>query len=182
MQVLKTNIEGVLLLIPKVFGDARGYFFESFNRRVFSEVTGLSDCDFVQDNESMSSKDVIRGLHYQAPPHDQGKLIRVVQGSVQDVVVDIRRSSKTYGEHFSVVLDGVSKQMLWIPPGMAHGFASLEDETIFTYKCTQYYAPSSEGCVLWNDPALGINWKIKDPVISDKDQNGTAFQDFVSPF
>ncbi|CAG5078166.1 dTDP-4-dehydrorhamnose 3,5-epimerase [Parvicella tangerina] len=181
MQVLETNIDGVLVLEPKVFGDSRGYFLESFNQLVFKKETGL-EVNFVQDNESMSAKNVLRGLHFQSPPHDQGKLIRVVQGSVRDIVVDIRKDSATYGKHFSIELDGTAKKMLWVPPGMAHGFASLEDNTIFAYKCTNYYEPSAEGCIMWNDADLNIDWGIEDPIISEKDQNGELFKDFKSPF
>lgn len=182
MQVSETNIQGVYVLTPKVFGDSRGYFLESFNQRVFDELLGVEDYTFVQDNESMSSRNVLRGLHFQAPPYDQGKLVRVIRGQVLDVVVDIRRSSDTYGHHFSIKLDGDKKQMLWIPPGMAHGFASLEDQTIFAYKCTKYYEPSSEGCIYWNDKGLGIQWEVENPIISEKDLNGMAFKDFISPF
>lgn len=182
MQVLKTHIDGVHVLEPKVFGDKRGYFIESFNQKVFNNSIGTEEFEFVQDNESMSSKDVLRGLHFQRPPFDQGKLVRVVQGKVLDVVVDIRTGSKTYGQSFSIVLDGDQKKMMWIPPGMAHGFVSLQDRTIFAYKCTQYYEPSSEGCIAWNDPDLNIDWGVKEPIISEKDQKGELFKDFISPF
>jgi dTDP-4-dehydrorhamnose 3,5-epimerase len=156
MQVEETNIKGVLVLTPRVFGDARGYFLESFNQNVFNEAVGSEAYEFVQDNESMSAGNVLRGLHFQAPPFDQGKLVRVIQGRVLDVVVDIRKNSATYGQYFSIKLDSEKKQMLWIPPGMAHGFASLEDQTIFAYKCTKYYNPSSEGCIFWNDTEVVI--------------------------
>lgn len=182
MQVQKTNISGVLILTPKIFGDARGYFLESFNQSKFNEATGIDNVLFLQDNESMSSANVLRGLHFQAPPHDQGKLVRVVSGEVLDVVVDIRKNSPSYGEHFSIRLNGESKKMLWIPPGMAHGFASLVDGTIFSYKCTNFYEPISEGCILWNDPDLNIEWGVNDPVISDKDKHGVSFRNFNSPF
>ncbi|MCB9189711.1 MAG: dTDP-4-dehydrorhamnose 3,5-epimerase [Flavobacteriales bacterium] len=182
MQVQTTNIEGVLILTPQVFGDSRGYFLESFNRDNFDDAIGNSEFEFVQDNESMSSKGVLRGLHYQSPPYDQGKLVRVIQGEVLDVVVDIRQDSITYGQYFSITLNGTSKQMLWIPPGMAHGFASLENNTIFAYKCTEFYRPESEGCILWNDPDLSIIWGVQEPIISDKDKRGVLFRDFVTPF
>ena len=182
MQVFETHIQGVYVLTPKIFGDSRGYFLESFNQRVFNEAIGTDEFQFVQDNESMSGKNVLRGLHFQAPPYDQGKLVRVIQGRVLDVVVDIRKSSKTYGQHFSIELNSEEKQMLWIPPGMAHGFASLEDKTVFAYKCTQYYRPAAEGCVLWSDHDLNINWGIENPTISEKDKLGEVFKDFESPF
>lgn len=181
MQVQKTNIEGLLVLSPKIFGDERGYFFESFNREVFQKATNTA-YDFVQDNESKSKSNVLRGLHFQAPPYDQGKLIRVSNGSVLDVVVDIRLGSNTYGQFFSRKLDATKKEMLWVPPGMAHGFVSLEDDTVFNYKCTNYYHPESEGCILWNDKDLSISWGVSDPVISGKDQQGVAFKDFITPF
>ncbi len=182
MQAQETHIKGVFVLTPKIFGDDRGYFLESFNRETFNRAIGNTAFDFVQDNESMSSKNVLRGLHFQAPPHDQGKLVRVIQGSVLDIVVDIRKGSPTYGKHFSIELESKKKQMVWIPPGMAHGFASLEDETIFAYKCSSYYEPSSEGCLLWNDPNLAINWGVENPIISEKDKVGQAFMDFNTPF
>lgn len=182
MLVIKTNIEGVYVLEPKVFGDHRGYFLESFNQKVFDDSIGTDIYSFVQDNESMSSKNVLRGLHFQKPPFDQGKLVRVVKGKVLDVVVDIRKESRTYGKTFSIELDEKSKRMLWIPPGMAHGFVSLEDNTIFAYKCTQYYNPSSEGCIAWNDPDLDVDWGVDEPIISAKDKEGEIFKDFVSPF
>lgn len=182
MHVSKTNIEGVLIFTPKIFGDDRGYFLESFNQKVFNELVKTDKYVFVQDNESKSVKNVLRGLHFQNPPFDQGKLVRVIQGGVLDVVVDIRKNSPTYGQYFSMELDGEKKQMLWIPPGMAHGFVSKEDNTVFAYKCTSFYKPESEGCISWDDTDLKIDWKINDPVISEKDQEGVSFIKFNSPF
>lgn len=171
MKVETTPLEGLLVIRPKVFRDDRGWFLESFNRRVFKEATGL-DPVFVQDNESRSQAGVVRGLHYQVAPHAQGKLVRVIAGAVLDVCLDIRRGSPTYGRHFKLVLTGEEKEMLWIPEGFAHGFNTLEDGTIFSYKCTAFYHPPSERTVLWNDPALGIDWGIDDPVLSAKDKAG----------
>jgi dTDP-4-dehydrorhamnose 3,5-epimerase len=160
-----------LLLRPTVFRDARGWFLESFNEQKFEEVSGVIP-RFVQDNESLSQRGVLRGLHFQAAPHAQAKLVRVIQGAVLDVCLDIRPKSPTYGQHFKVELSGEEKNMLWIPEGFAHGFRTLVDDTIFSYKCTAFYHPPSERAVLWNDPALGIDWGIDDPVISAKDRAG----------
>lgn len=180
MQVEKTFIEGLLVIKPKVFEDKRGYFFESYNEKLLQQA-GL-DTRFVQDNQSLSQKNVLRGLHFQAPPHAQGKLVRVIKGSVLDVVVDIRKKSPTYGKHFALELNEQNKTMLWVPEGFAHGFVTLQDETIFYYKCNNYYSKESEGCVKWNDPGLAIDWNVSNPVLSDKDRSGTPFADFVSPF
>ncbi len=157
MNVTTTAIEGVLILEPKVFGDARGFFMESFNQKAFNDAVG-QDVLFVQDNHSRSSKGVLRGLHYQLPPHAQGKLVRVTQGSVFDVAVDIRRGSATFGKWVGVELSGEKHRQLWLPPGMAHGFLVTSDSADFLYKTTDYYAPQAEGCVLWSDPALSIAW------------------------
>ncbi len=171
MEIERTPLEGLLVLRPKVFRDARGWFLESFSTRAFKEATGLEP-RFVQDNESRSQSGVLRGLHYQAAPHAQGKLVRVISGAVLDVCVDIRPTSPTFGEHYKLELTGEEKNMLWIPEGFAHGFRTLEDGTIFSYKCTDFYHPPSERTVLWNDPALGIDWGITDPVLSAKDLAG----------
>ncbi len=176
----KTFIEGLLVIKPKVFEDQRGYFFESYNEKLLQQA-GL-DTNFVQDNQSLSQKNVLRGLHFQAPPFAQGKLVRVIKGAVLDVVVDIRKKSATYGKHFSLELNEQNKTMLWVPQGFAHGFVTLSDETIFYYKCNNFYHKESEGCVMWNDADLGINWATANPVLSDKDKAGTPFKDFVSPF
>lgn len=180
LNVTKCEIEGVFVLEPKVFGDQRGYFLESYSNRDFKEATGL-DIDFVQDNESMSSKGVLRGLHFQKSPHAQAKLVRVVKGAVQDVAVDIRPDSPTFGKYVSVVLSGENKKSLFIPEGFAHGFLVLEDDTIFQYKCSDYYAPSFEGSVKWNDPQIGIEWILPEQgyLISDKDKIAPPFSSLV---
>jgi dTDP-4-dehydrorhamnose 3,5-epimerase len=157
MNVTTTAIEGVLILEPKVFGDARGFFMESFNQRTFNDAVG-HEVVFVQDNHSRSTKGVLRGLHYQLPPHAQGKLVRVTRGSVFDVAVDLRRESATFGKWVGIELTDENQRQLWIPPGMAHGFLVTSDSADFLYKTTNYYAPQAEGCVLWSDPAVGIAW------------------------
>lgn len=174
IQFVPTPLEGLTLLQPKIFGDARGRFLETFNQEQFEQVVGRS-IDFVQDNQSTSAKGVLRGLHFQLPPHAQGKLVHVVKGAVLDVCLDIRPKSPTFGQHFKVQLNGETKEMLWIPDGFAHGFATLEDDTIFAYKCTAYYHPAAERTVLWNDPELAIPWGLQDPLISGKDQEGMSF-------
>jgi dTDP-4-dehydrorhamnose 3,5-epimerase len=180
MNFISTPINDLFIIQPKVFEDGRGYFFESFTERSFQE-NGIQ-VSFVQDNQSLSQKNVVRGLHFQAPPFAQGKLVRVIQGAVLDVVVDIRKNSATYGEHFSIELTEANKTMLWIPEGFAHGFSTLEDNTIFSYKCTNYYNKAAEGCVLWNDIELSIDWKVEQPLLSEKDKLGVVLRDFVSPF
>lgn len=181
MEIKTCDIEGLLIISPKIFEDERGYFFESFSDKKIKELTGLS-LHFVQDNESKSNKNVLRGLHFQKPPFDQGKLVRVIKGKVLDVAVDIRQNSPTYGKYFSIELTEENKTMLWIPPGFAHGFSTMENNTIFSYKCTNYYSPDYEGCILWNDPVIAINWKNTSPIISEKDKLGQEFINFVSPF
>ena len=180
MEIIKTPLEGLLIIKPDVFEDDRGYFFESFNQEKFRSA-GL-DLTFLQDNESKSKKGVLRGLHYQAPPFAQGKLVRVISGSVLDVAVDIRKNSPTYGRWESIVLSGQNKWMYWIPAGFAHGFATLEDDTMFFYKCTNVYSKISEGSIRWDDPDLNINWGVDDPVISEKDKVSPGFGELVSPF
>jgi dTDP-4-dehydrorhamnose 3,5-epimerase len=171
MKATRTAIPDLLIIEPKVFGDDRGFFFESFNRRKFAELTGC-DVDFVQDNHSRSAKNVLRGLHYQIQ-HPQGKLVRVVQGAVLDVVVDIRRSSPTFGRHAAVELSAENKRMLWIPEGFAHGFAVLSDTAEFLYKTTDYWYPEHERCLRWDDPALAIDWRLQAaPALSAKDAQG----------
>lgn len=157
MKVTPTSIPDVLLIEPKVFGDSRGFFFESYNHNTFSQATGL-DLAFVQDNHSKSSKGVLRGLHYQLPPRAQGKLVRVVQGEVFDVAVDVRKSSPTFGQWIGEILSADNKKQLWIPPGFAHGFVTLSDTAEFVYKTTDYYAPGLERSIAWNDPEVGIAW------------------------
>ncbi len=170
MQIERTAIEGVVILKPKVFTDKRGYFFESYSKRVFNEKVG--NITFVQDNESMSTRGVLRGLHFQKAPYAQAKLVRVVQGEVLDVAVDIRRNSPTFGEHVAVKLSGENKRQLFIPRGFAHGYVVLSEEAIFQYKCDNYYMPEYEGGLLWNDPALKIDWLLatEEIVLSEKDQ------------
>lgn len=180
MKFVPTPIPDLFVIEPRVFGDHRGYFFESYSAEHFKNA-GIS-ADFVQDNESFSGKGVVRGLHFQAPPKAQGKLVRVQKGRVLDVAVDIRKGSPTYGKHFSTELSGENKKMLWIPPGFAHGFATLEDDTVFLYKCTDTYSPEHEGSILWNDPSLGIDWGVEDPKLSAKDEAGPLLKDFSSPF
>ena len=170
MKITTTAIEGVVILEPKVFGDERGYFFESFSQREFEEK--VCKTTFVQDNESSSRYGVLRGLHFQKPPHAQAKLVRVVKGKVLDIALDIRKGSPTFGHHVSIELSGENKRQLFIPRGFAHGFAVLSDEVVFQYKCDNYYVPHSEGGILWNDPALGIDWKLpeEDVILSEKDK------------
>jgi len=180
MVIEKTFIEGLLIIKPKVFEDPRGYFFESFSKKTLEEA-GIKE-EFVQDNQSLSQKGVLRGLHLQKPPHAQGKLVRVIQGSVLDVVVDIRNGSLTYGNYFSIELNEQNKTMFWIPAGFAHGFLTLEDNTIFHYKCTNYYNKDSEASVLWNDKDININWNVSNPLLSEKDLTGTPLKYFASPF
>lgn len=180
MEIIETKLKGVLVLKPKVFEDARGYFFESYNRNLFLQA-GL-DLDFVQDNQSLSQKGVLRGLHFQNNPFAQGKLVRVITGSVFDAVVDIRKNSPTYGEWFGLELTEQNKWMMYIPEGFAHGFATLENNTVFSYKCTNFYNKAAEDCILWNDPEIGIDWKIENPLLSEKDLQGKKIKDFVSLF
>lgn len=180
MEVIETKIKGLLIIKPKVFADTRGYFFESYNEDVFKQ-NGIH-VHFVQDNQSLSNAGVLRGLHFQAPPHDQGKLVRVINGAVLDIAVDIRKNSATYGQHVAIELNEENKTMFYIPSGFAHGFLTLRDNTIFSYKCTNLYNKASEGCILWNDRDLNINWNIQNPILSDKDLIGTPFKDFSSPF
>ncbi|NLE63664.1 MAG: dTDP-4-dehydrorhamnose 3,5-epimerase [Bacteroidales bacterium] len=180
MEVIKTNIPDVLVIRPQIFTDKRGCFFESYNKKLLASK-GFN-VDFLQDNQSISHKGVIRGLHFQAPPFAQGKLVRVVSGRAIDVAVDIRKNSPFYGKHVMVTLSAKENNMFWIPEGFAHGFAALEDNTIFLYKTTNYYDKNSEDTLLWNDKDLNIQWNIKDPIISDKDAIATTFKDFKSPF
>jgi len=172
MQAIRLSIPDVVLIEPKVFGDARGFFFESFNQRAFNEATG-TDFQFVQDNHSRSSKGVLRGLHYQIQ-QPQGKLVRVVQGAVFDVAVDIRKSSPTFGKWVGVELSADNHQQLWVPPGFAHGFVVLSESADFLYKTTDFYAPQHERCIVWDDPAIGIDWPHGEvPVqLSAKDRVG----------
>lgn len=182
MNITRTAIDGVLIIEPRVFGDSRGFFFESFNQKAFDDAVGHAVA-FVQDNHSRSAKGVLRGLHFQQPPHEQGKLVRVTQGSVYDVAVDIRRGSPTFGAWVGVELSGDNHKQLWIPPGLAHGFLVTSDSADFLYKTTDYYAPQAEGCVRWNDPALAIDWPLGGavPSLSGKDAAAGGLDALASP-
>jgi dTDP-4-dehydrorhamnose 3,5-epimerase len=177
MEVIQTKIEGVYILEPRVFGDQRGYFFESFSQREFERL--VRPIEFVQDNESKSCYGVVRGLHFQKAPHAQSKLVRVIQGKVLDVAVDIRKGSPTFGQHIAVELSAENKRQVFIPRGFAHGFAVLSEEAVFQYKCDNYYAPESEGALAWDDPALGIDWKIPtgQVLLSEKDKHHPRLAD-----
>jgi dTDP-4-dehydrorhamnose 3,5-epimerase len=180
MQKIISSIPDIILLKPDVFEDNRGYFFESYN---FLKILDIGiDVNFIQDNQSLSEKDVLRGLHYQSPPYAQGKLVRVIKGAVLDVAVDIRKKSAFYGKWVSQVLSEQNKMMMWVPPGFAHGFLTLEPETIFFYKCSDYYNKASEGIIKWDDDDIGIEWNISNPLVSERDKNGLSFNEFVSPF
>ena len=183
IEVIKTEIPGVLIIEPKVFGDARGYFLESFNAKEFAEKTGLN-IDFVQDNESMSSYGVMRGLHFQRPPFTQSKLVRCVKGAVLDVAVDIRKGSPTYGKHVSVELTEENHRQFFVPRGFAHGFAVLSETAVFQYKCDNFYAPQADGGISILDDSLGIDWRIPTDkaLLSDKDTKHECLKDFDSPF
>ncbi|MDY6325807.1 MAG: dTDP-4-dehydrorhamnose 3,5-epimerase [Bacteroidales bacterium] len=180
MKIIKTEIEGLLIIDPVVFRDDRGYFFESYNIEKM-RAAGI-EIDFVQDNQSSSMKDVVRGLHFQTPPFAQAKLVRVVKGSVVDVAVDIRKNSPTYGKHVSVLLSADNFRQFYLPEGFAHGFVALEDDTVFSYKCSALYNKESERCIVFNDPDLGIEWNVENPVVSEKDLQGERFAGFSSPF
>jgi len=173
----RTAIPDVILFEPRIFGDDRGFFFESFNEKVFVEAVG-SKYEFVQDNHSRSSRGVLRGLHYQLPPNAQGKLVRVVAGEVFDVAVDIRVGSPTFGQWVGEILSSTNQRQLWVPPGFAHGFMTLSETADFVYKVTNYFSPSSERCILWNDPSIGIDWPLKSSLlISKKDASGILLRD-----
>jgi dTDP-4-dehydrorhamnose 3,5-epimerase len=180
MKTETNHIDGLLVIKPDVFEDQRGYFFESFNAQKFRQL-GI-DVGFLQDNESRSGKGVLRGLHFQVPPHDQGKLVRVIKGAVLDVAVDLRKTSPNYGKWASIELSEQNKWMYWIPAGFAHGFVTLEENTVFFYKCTSVYHKESEQAIAWNDPDLNIDWGIKNPIVSEKDRLAGRFRDFISPF
>ena len=175
MRVIKTKITDCVIIEPKVFGDERGFFLETFQLSRYKDLVGISN-SFVQDNHSRSSKNVLRGLHYQKTK-PQGKLVRVVRGEVYDVAVDIRKDSPSYGQWESVMLSEENKKQLWVPPGFAHGFVVLSDIADFEYKCTDYYDPTDEGSVLWNDPDLNISWPVVDPILSNKDASADRLID-----
>ena len=183
MEIIKTDIEGVFIIEPKVFGDSRGYFFESFNAREFREKTGMS-VNFVQDNESRSRYGVLRGLHFQNPPYAQSKLVRCVRGSVLDVAVDLRKGSRSYGRYVSCELSGDNHRQIFIPKGFAHGFAVLSEDAVFQYKCDEFYHPEAESAIAWNDPEIGIEWPVSpaEAVLSDKDRNHPFLKEFETPF
>ena len=180
MEFKRFAIAGLVEIIPRKFGDARGLFFESYSYKVFAEA-GIPE-NFVQDNQSLSQQGVLRGLHFQRPPYAQGKLVRVTAGSALDVAVDIRKNSPTYGQHVTCLLDTRLHNMFYVPPGFAHGFVALEDNTTFLYKCTDYYHPAAEGGIMWNDPDLDIDWNSQEPLVSAKDAVLPRFADFDSPF
>ncbi|QMU30599.1 dTDP-4-dehydrorhamnose 3,5-epimerase [Adhaeribacter radiodurans] len=180
MEFKRFLMDGPVEIIPRRFGDARGYFFESYSYRVFAE-NGIST-EFVQDNQSVSQRGVLRGLHFQKPPYAQAKLVRVAAGRALDIAVDIRKNSPTYGQHIACELDAEKNNMFFIPEGFAHGFAALTDNTIFMYKCSHYYNPAAEGGLLWNDPALGINWELTEPILSPKDIILPKLQELDSGF
>ena len=182
MKFTKTSIEGLVIIDPTVFGDNRGYFLESYNEKEFKEVIG--NVSFVQDNESKSSKGVLRGLHFQKPPFAQAKLVRCIEGKVLDVVVDIRKNSKTYGQYFTTELSGENKKQLFIPRGFAHGFLVLSDSAIFAYKVDNTYAPEHDAGIRWNDPIVNIQWGLSESevLVSDKDAQLPFFNEFDSPF
>lgn len=176
MKITKTTIPDVLIIEPNVFGDDRGFFFESYNKKSFEDATGI-DAEFVQDNHSRSGKNILRGLHYQVK-QPQGKLVHVVSGEVFDVAVDLRRESPTFGQWTSAYLSAENKKQIWIPPGFAHGFFVLSDEADFIYKTTDYYSPENERCIRWDDETLAIDWPCKEqPILSDKDANGVGFKE-----
>jgi len=178
MKITNTHIEGLKVIKLENFEDERGSFKETWNEKKIKFIK----TKFVQDNESLSKKNVVRGLHFQNPPYEQGKLVRVTYGSVIDIAVDLRKKSKTYGKYFSIELNDKNNYLFWIPPGFAHGFVCLKDNTIFNYKCTNYYNKDSEKCIIWNDPDININWNVKKPIISSKDLQGIRLKDFKSKF
>lgn len=180
MKITPTPFSELLIVQPGVFEDSRGYFFESYNKTVFHQHRIVDE--FSQDNQSLSQKGVLRGLHFQNPPFAQAKLVRVITGAVLDVVVDIRKKSPAYGKHFSIVLSEKNKTMLYVPEGFAHGFLVLEDDTIFSYKCSRTYNRSAEDSILWCDADLNIDWGIKNPIVSEKDKTSQPFKNFVSKF
>lgn len=180
MNIIETEIKGVFIIEPKIFGDNRGYFFESFSQREFESVIG--PVTFVQDNQSKSSYGVVRGLHFQRPPHAQAKLVRVVKGKVLDVAVDLRKDSPTFGKYMAVELSDENHRQVFIPKGFAHGFSVLSEEAVFQYKCDEYYAPESEAAIAWDDQDLNIDWKVpaEDVVLSAKDRNHPSLKDYIS--
>lgn len=177
MKVIETDIKGVTIIEPKVFGDERGFFMETFQAERYREQAGI-DLSFVQDNHSRSSKGVLRGLHFQKT-RPQGKLVRVVRGEVFDVAVDIRKDSATFGQWQGIILSETNKKQFWVAPGLAHGFVVLSDYADFEYKCTEYYEPSDEGCLKWDDPSVNINWPVNEPLLSEKDRAGLTLNELT---
>lgn len=177
MKKIGTDIPEVFVIVPDVFRDNRGYFFESYNREKFREM-GIS-LEFIQDNQSFSQKDVLRGLHFQFEPHAQGKLVRVISGAVFDVAVDIRKGSPTFSQWVGAELTAENNHMLWLPPGFAHGFLTLENNTIFTYKCTGAYNKAAEGIIRWDDPDIGIDWGLSNPILSERDLNASSLKNYL---
>ncbi len=177
MKVTETNLDGCMIIEPKIFGDDRGFFLETYQLDRYKDEAGIN-FNFVQDNYSRSEKNVLRGLHFQIEK-PQGKLVRVVKGEVLDVAVDLRKDSKSFGDWIMVNLNENNKKQLWVPPGMAHGFLVISDYADFEYKCTDYYYPEDEGCIIWNDTTLNISWDIKNPILSDKDSQGITFKDYT---
>lgn len=182
MQAIQHPLAGLLEFVPRLFGDPRGVFYETYSARTMQELGLPADLEWVQDNQSKSQPGVVRGLHFQRPPHAQAKLVRVAKGRALDVVVDIRRASPTYGQHAKVELSEAQGNILFVPAGFAHGFVALEEDTLFLYKCSDYYAPASEGGLLWNDPALGIEWGVSEAIISPKDAIQPTLAELDSPF
>lgn len=180
MKIINTPIEGLKVIEPRVFEDSRGFFFESYNKDTY--LSHDIHTVFVQDNLSKSQKNVLRGLHFQKPPFDQAKLVQVIKGAVMDVAVDIRKTSPTYGQYYAVELSESNKKQFYIPSGFAHGFLTLEDNTIFSYKCSNVYNVESEGAIRWNDPQINIDWGCEHPIISDKDKVAPFFDELNSPF
>ena len=180
MNIIETEFTDLYIIDPLVHKDKRGYFFESYRDDIFKEKIG--NINFIQENESYSTKGILRGLHFQTEPYSQSKLVRCVKGEVLDVVVDIRKNSNTYGQHIIENLSEDNHHQLYIPEGMAHGFLTLSDETIFCYKCSDYYNKEAEDCILWNDKLLNINWGTSNPIVSQKDQQAKNFSSFVTPF
>ena len=180
MKITKTEISGLLVIQPDIFSDSRGFFFESYSKKKYHEL-GIQG-EFVQDNISSSKKNTVRGLHYQVGEKAQGKLCQVIEGEVLDVAVDIRFNSPTFGKHFSLILSSETKIQLWIPIGFAHGFSVLSDEAIFSYKCTNYYSKADERAIIFNDPDLNIDWRVEEPIVSEKDLNAAKFKEIEKDF
>jgi len=181
VEIIEFELKGLILIKPRVFIDERGYFYESYNKEDLNLILGIN-IDFVQDNESLSNKNVLRGLHFQEPPFEQAKLVRVIKGRVTDVCVDIRSDSSTFGKHVKVDLSEINKHLLFIPAGFAHGFVTREDNTIFSYKCSSFYNKNSENSIYWNDQDLAIEWNVGDPIVSDKDRSAKSLKELNTLF